>query len=247
MHAVNSVSAFISLNNYGASIMTRLVLKLSYFSLVSALTMNFANAQSGIGYYVQAENPAAYIQAIEKLSSVSGSAGIQTVVSVAVANGPGTATHFVSQQGDALSDVDNFRQLSLDSPEFSEFNSAVQGNRTLTAEVIYNSLGVNNGKASVVTSPNSYSWHIHLLVTDIPAYLEALEELMDVNDGDVYMQAFQTFGTGLGGGNIVVVNSANSLEELLTNNKGYDVFIEKTIDIRTPIANGIYQTIARFD
>jgi len=70
---------------------------------------------------------------------------------------------------------------------------------------------------------------------------------MDVNDGDVYIRAFQTFGTGLNGGNIVVVNSANSLEELLTNNKDYDVFIEKTIDIRTPIANGMYQTIARFD
>ena len=227
--------------------MKKIICKLTFLSLASLLAFNFANAQSGIGYYVQAENPAAYIQAIEKSSSVPASADIQTVVSVAVANGPGAATHFVSQQGDTLSDIDNFRQLSLNSPEFSEFNSAVQGNRTLTAEVIYSSLGVDNGKASVVTSPNAYSWHIHLLVTDIPAYLEALEELMDVNDGDVYMQTFQTFGTGLGGGNIVVVNSANSLEELLTNNKGYDVFIEKTIDIRTPIANGIYQTIASFD
>ena len=227
--------------------MKKIICKLTFLSLASLLAFNFANAQSGIGYYVQAENSVAYIQAIEKSSSLSGSANIQTVVSVAVANGPGAATHFVSQQGDTLSDIDNFRKLSLNSPEFSEFNSAVQGNRTLTAEVIYSSLGVDNGKASVVTSPNAYSWHIHLLVTDIPAYLEALEELMDVNDGDVYMQTFQTFGTGLGGGNIVVVNSANTLEELLTNNKGYDVFIEKTIDIRTPIANGIYQTIASFD
>jgi len=227
--------------------MKKIICKLIFLSLASLLAFNFANAQSGIGYYVQAENPAAYIQAIEKSSSLSVSANIQTVVSVAVANGPGAATHFVSQQGDTLSDIDNFRKLSLNSPVFSEFNSAVQGNRTLTAEVIYSSLGVDNGKASVVTSPNAYSWHIHLLVTDIPAYLEALEELMDVNDGDVYMQTFQTFGTGLGGGNIVVVNSANTLEELLTNNKGYDVFIEKTIDIRTPIANGIYQTIARFN
>ena len=227
--------------------MKKIICKLTFLSLASLLAFNFANAQSGIGYYVQAENPVAYIQAIEKSSSLSGSANIQTVVSVAVANGPGAATHFVSQQGDTLSDIDNFRKLSLNSPEFSEFNSAVQGNRTLTAEVIYSSLGVDNGKASVVTSPNAYSWHIHLLATDIPAYLEALEELMDVNDGDVYMHAFQTFGTGLGVGNIVVVNSANSLEELLTNNKGYDVFIEKTIDIRTPIANGIYQTIARFN
>jgi hypothetical protein len=227
--------------------MKKIICKLTFLSLASLLAFNFANAQSGIGYYVQADNPVAYIQAIEKSSSLSGSANIQTVVSVAVANGPGAATHFVSQQGDTLSDIDNFRKLSLNSPVFSEFNSAVQGNRTLTAEVIYSSLGVDNGKASVVTSPNAYSWHIHLLVTDIPAYLEALEELMDVNDGDVYMQTFQTFGTGLGGGNIVVVNSANSLEELLTNNKGYDVFIEKTIDIRTPIANGIYQTIASFD
>ena len=97
----------------------------------------------------------------KKLSSVSGSANIQTVVSVAVANGSGAATHFVSEQGDTLSDIDNFRQLSLNSPEFSEFNSAVQGNRTLTAEVIYSPLGVDNGKASVITSPNAYSWHIH--------------------------------------------------------------------------------------
>jgi len=71
---------------------------------------------------------------------------------------------------------------------------------------------------------------------------------MDANsDGNVYMHAYQTAGTGLGGGNLVVVNSANSLEELLSNNKGYDEFIEKTIDIRTPVANGIYQSIATFD
>jgi len=198
---------------------------------------------------VQAENPAAYIQAIAAFSEspISESTNVQTTVSVAVANGLGAATHFVSQQGDSLTDIDNWRQALLNSPEFAEFQSAVQGNRTLAGEVIYSSLGVDNGKASVVTSPNAYSWHIHLLVTDLPAYLEALEELMDVNDGDVYMRAFQTFGTGSGGGNIVVVNVANSLEDLLTNNNGYDEFIEKTIDIRTPIANGIYQTIATFD
>ena len=61
------------------------------------------------------------------------------------------------------------------------------------------------------------------------------------------MHAYQTFGTGLGGGNLVVVNSANSLQELLNNNQGYDEFIENTINIRTPIANGIYQTITNWD
>ena len=73
------------------------------------------------------------------------------------------------------------------------------------------------------------------------------QDLVEANDGDVYMRAFQTVGNGLGGGNLVVVNSANSLEDLLTNNNGYDEFIEKTIDIRIPIANGIYQTVATFD
>ena len=81
-------------------------------------------------------------------------------------------------------------------------------------------------------------------MTDFPAYLEALEELMEANSGgNVYTHAYQTTGTGRGGGNLVVVNSANSLEELLSNNQGFDEFIEKTINIRTPIANGIYQTI----
>lgn len=61
------------------------------------------------------------------------------------------------------------------------------------------------------------------------------------------MHAYQTFGTGLGGGNLVVVNSANSLQELLNNNQGYDEFIENTINIRTPIANGIYQIITNWD
>jgi hypothetical protein len=51
----------------------------------------------------------------------------------------------------------------------------------------------------------------------------------------------------MGGGNLVVVNSANSLEELLSNNQDFDEFIEKTINIRTPIANGIYQTITTWD
>ena len=31
-------------------------------------------------------------------------------------------------------------------------------------------------------------------------YLDALEDLMEANDGDVYMRAYQTVGTGLEGG-----------------------------------------------
>ena len=229
--------------------MTKIMLKSTSVSIFLILLSGLSNAQSGIGYYVEADNPAAYIQAIEALSESSafGSNNIRISVAVAVANGLGTATHFVTQQADSLADIDEMRDSLLNSTEFAEFQSAAQGNRTLSGELIYTSLGVDNGKASVVTSSNAYHWHIHLLVTDLPAYLEALEELMDANDGDVYMRAFQTAGTGLGGGNLVVVNSANSLEDLLTNNQGYDEFIEKTLDIRTPIANGIYQTMATFE
>ena len=54
-------------------------------------------------------------------------------------------------------------------------------------------MGVDNGNADV----SSYHWHIHLLVTDLPAYLEALEDLMDANDGDVYMRAIRLPERGL--------------------------------------------------
>ena len=223
--------------------------KFSFILVVNSVLISFGSAQSGIGYYVDVENPAAYLQAISAFSesSVGASSNVTTTVNVAVANGMGTATHFVSQNGGSLADIDRLRAESLGSPEFAEFQSAIQGNRSLAGELIYSSVGVDNGKSSVSTSSNPYHWHVHLLVTDLPAYLDALEDLMEANDGDVYMRAFQTVGTGLGGGNLVVVNSANSLEELLTNNNGYDEFIEKTIDIRTPIANGIYQTVATFD
>ena len=223
--------------------------KFIFILAVNSFLISFSSAQSGIGYYVDVENPAAYLQAISAFSesSVGASSNVTTTVNVAVANGMGTATHFVSQNGDSLADIDRLRTESLGSPEFAEFQSAIQGNRSLAGELIYSSVGVDNGKSSVITSSNPYHWHVHLLVTDLPAYLDALEDLMEANDGDVYMRAFQTVGTGLGGGNLVVVNSANSLEDLLTNNSGYDEFIEKTIDIRTPIANGIYQTVATFD
>ena len=223
--------------------------KFSFILAVNSVLISFGSAQSGIGYYVDVENPAAYLQAISAFSesSVGASSNVTTTVNVAVANGMGTATHFVSQNGGSLADIDRLRTESLGSPEFAEFQSAIQGNRSLAGELIYSSVGVDNGKSSVITSSNPYHWHVHLLVTDLPAYLDALEDLMEANDGDVYMRAFQTVGTGLGGGNLVVVNSANSLEELLTNNNGYDEFIEKTIDIRTPIANGVYQTVATFD
>ena len=105
-------------------------------------------------------------------------------------------------------------------------------------------MGVQNNKESLINSPNPYTWYIHLLVSDIPAYLEALEELMEANnDRDVYMHAYQVMGTGSGGANLTVVNRANSLEDLLSTTNEYDEFIEKTIDIRTPVSNGIYQTL----
>ena len=202
--------------------------KFSFILAVNSVLISFSSAQSGIGYYVDVENPAAYLQAISAFSesSVGASSNVTTTVNVAVANGMGTATHFVSQNGESLADIDRLRTESLGSPEFAEFQSAIQGNRSLAGELIYSSVGVDNGKSSVITSSNPYHWHVHLLVTDLPAYLDALEDLMEANDGDVYMRAFQTVGTGLGGGNLVVVNSANSLEELLTNNNGYDEFIE---------------------
>ena len=215
----------------------------------SSLFSSLSNAQSGIGYYVDVKNPSAYLQAISVFSnsSVGSSANVTTTVQVAVANGLGSATHFVTQNGSSLADIDRLRSASMGTPEFAEFQAAVQGNRSLAGELIYNSLGVDNGNADAITSSNPYHWHIHLLVTDLPAYLEALQELMDVNDGNVFMRAYQTAGTGLGGGNLVVVNTANTLQDLLSNNNGYDEFIEKTIDIRTPIANGIYQTVATFE
>ena len=211
------------------------------------LPFQIANAQSGIAYYVESENPAAFIQALTVLNEAPVT-NIRTSVSIAVANGSGAATHFVSVQGESLADIDRLRQNQATSPEFANFNSAIRGNATSVFELVYTSLGVDNGKASVVTSPNAYHWHTHLLVTDVPAYLEALEEIMEANSsGNVYTHAYQTTGTGLGGGNLVVVNSANSLEELLSNNQGFDEFIETTINIRTPIANGIYQTITTWE
>ncbi|MFL2850428.1 MAG: hypothetical protein ACJZ8R_09770 [Pseudohongiellaceae bacterium] len=231
--------------------MKRLIFKLTFIALTSVSAINFAYAQSGLGYYIEVENPAAFVQALTALneSSAAASTNTRTGLSVAVANGGGAATHFVSVQGSTLDDIDRLRQDSqATSQEFATFTSAIRNNATPAAELVFNSLGVHNGKASVVTSPNAYHWHIHLLVTDMPAYLEALEVLMEANSGgNVYMHAYQTFGTGLGGGNLVVVNSANSLEELLNNNQGYDEFIENTINIRTPIANGIYQTITNWD
>ena len=40
------------------------------------------------------------------------------------------------------------------------------------------------------------------------------------------MRDYQTAGTGLGGGNLVVVDTANTLENLLSSNNGYDEFFE---------------------
>ena len=229
--------------------MRKILARIFFVVAGSSLLTGVISAQSGIGYYVDVKNPSAYLQAIAAFSgsSVASSVNVTTTVQVAVANGLGAATHFVTQNGSSLSDIDRLRSVTMGTPEFAEFQSAVQGNRSLAGELIYNSLGVDNGNADVITSSNPYHWHIHLLVTDLPAYLEALEDLMDANDGDVYMRAYQTAGTGLGGGNLVVVNTANTLEDLLSNNNGYDEFIEKTINIRTPIANGIYQTVATFE
>ena len=66
------------------------------------------------------ENPAAYLQAIAVFndSSVGASSNVTTTVNVAVANGMGTTTHFVSQNGETLADIDRLRTESLGSPEF---------------------------------------------------------------------------------------------------------------------------------
>jgi len=222
--------------------------RLTFISIILAffLPLNFANAQAGIAYYLDVENPTAFVQALETLNNSpdARSDNIRVVLSASVANGQSSATHLVNVVGDSLSDIDALRQTQATSQAFSDFVTTNRGNVTNAAELMFNSMGVQNGKGSLITSPNPYTWYIHLLVTDIPAYMEALEDLMDANsDRDVYMHAYQVVGTGSGGANLTVVNQANSLEDLLTTTNEYDEFIEKTIDIRTPVSNGIYQTL----
>tara|TARA_B100001142_G_C14132817_1_gene577536 strand:+ start:49 stop:738 length:690 start_codon:yes stop_codon:yes gene_type:complete len=222
--------------------------RLTFISLILTFFMplNFANAQAGIAYYVDVENPTAFVQALETLNNSpdAQSDNITVALSMSVANGQSSATHVVNVIGDSLSDIDALRRTQATSQAFSDFITVNSGNVTNAAELMFNSMGVQNGKESLINSPNPYTWYIHLLVSDIPAYLEALEELMDANnDRDVYMHAYQVMGTGSGGANLTVVNRANSLEDLLSTTNEYDEFIEKTIDIRTPVSNGIYQTL----
>ena len=90
----------------------------------------------------------------------------------------------------ALTGIDGFRQIQPTSQEFSNFSLAIRNNATPAAEIVFNFVGVDNGKESVATSPHACSWHIHLLVADMPAYLEALEEPMEENSyGNAYMHA----------------------------------------------------------
>jgi hypothetical protein len=57
-------------------------------------------------------------------------------------------------------------------------------------------MGVDNGKESIVTSPNSYINYVHLQVSDVATYMEALEGLMAADTRNLYMHAYQIFGTG---------------------------------------------------
>lgn len=214
--------------------------------LTMFFSINLAHSQAGIAYYLDVDNPVALVQALDTLntSPEARSDNVRVALSVSVANGPSSSTHVVNVIGDSLSDIDALRRTQATSQAFSDFVRVNQNNVTNVAELMFNSTGTNDGKDSIITSPNAYTWYIHLLVSDIPAYMAALQDLMAANrNRDVTMHAYQVAGTGQGGPNLTVVNRANSLEDLLSAVNGYDEFIEKTIDIRTPISNGIYQTL----
>ena len=222
--------------------------RLTFISIILTffIPLNFANAQAGFGYFLEVDNPTAFVQALDTLnnSQDAQSDNITVSLSVSVANGQSPSTHLVNVVGDSLSDIDALRRTQATSQAFSDFITINRGNVSNTAELMFNSTGIQNDKEASITSPNPYTWLIHLLVSDIPTYMEALEELMEANNNrDVYMHAYQVAGTGSGGANLTIVNRANSLEDLLSTVNGYDEFIEKTIDIRTPVSNGIYQTL----
>ena len=214
--------------------------------MASFFAINLAHSQAGIAYYLDVDNPVALVQALDTLNSSpdARSDNIRVALSASVANGPSSSTHVINVIGDSLSDIDALRQTQATSQAFSDFLAVNQSNVTNVAELMFNSTGTTDGKDSIITSPNAYTWYIHLLVSDIPEYIDALEDLMDANrNRNVSMHAYQVAGTGQGGPNLTVVNRANSLEDLLSAVNEYDEFIERTLDIRTPISNGIYQTL----
>ena len=110
--------------------MRKILVKCFFVVAGSSLFTSLRNAQGGIGYYVDVKDPSAYLQAIAAFSSSSlaSSVNVTTTVQVAVANGLGSATHFVTQNDSLLSDVDRLRSITLGTPEFAKFQSAVQGN-----------------------------------------------------------------------------------------------------------------------
>jgi hypothetical protein len=60
--------------------MKRLIFKLTFIVLTSVSAINFAYAQSGLGYYVEVENPAAFVQALAALNESSAAASTNKLV-----------------------------------------------------------------------------------------------------------------------------------------------------------------------
>ena len=197
--------------------------------LTAFFSINLAHSQAGIAYYLDVDNPVAFVQALDTLntSPEARSDNVRVALSVSVANGPSSSTHLVNVIGDSLSDIDALRRTQATSQAFSDFLTVNRNNVTNVAELMFNSTGTSDGKDSIITSPNAYTWYIHLLVSDIPAYMTALQDLMAANrNRNVTMHAYQVAGTD-NRPNLTVVNRANSLEDLLSAVNEYDEFIEK--------------------
>ena len=213
------------------------------------LPFQIANAQVGQAYYVQVSNPTALIQALDTLNDTQAgrSDNIDVRLEVSVSNGTSAATHNIVVNGAAASDMDASRRVNATSQDWADFISIVQDVAAPVAELVYVFMDVDNGKESIVTSPNSYNNYVHLQVSDVATYMDALEDLMAADTRNVYMHAYQVFGTGPNGANLTVVLSANTLEDLLAPTTGYEEFLQKTKDIRTPVSNGIYQVIKAWE
>ena len=209
------------------------------------LPFQIANAQVGQAFDVQVSNPTALIQALDTVNDTQAgrSDNLDVRLEISVSNGTSAATHTIVVNYAALSDMDASRRANATSQDWADFISKYQDATAPVSELVYVFMGVDNGKESIVTSPNSYNNYVHLQVSDVATYMEALEGLMAADTRNVYMHAYQVFGTGPNGANLVIVLSANTLEDLLAPTTGYEEFLQKTKDIRTPVSNEIYQTI----
>ena len=195
------------------------VKKYIYSSALALFFTTTLNAQVGLNYDFNVQDPAAFLYTMNSYMATeeASRSGATVILRQNLANGTQGTTHNLAVIWPDYASMQSSLTANAMSQTWSAFISSIGNAATQVGNSMFAATGLSTGNASVVTAPNQVRRFINFTVEPHNAgdYVEELQELWESCDDSVHHALYQITGTGELGWTHAVVQTAANLGDLL--------------------------------